>query len=169
MKLLRTLTLWHNLVPALPLMLLSACGGGSGDINSASAPPTSGVSVTSVVSSSFSPLSGTSGVRVTLQDGTSVFALGSEAQDTSRTIISAAPVPAGADISQMVGKTLLQFANLPSRNSLAVIRGAGEVVRVYECDAANRKCARLPSVTTLDSGEIAFPVMAGKFYAVQKR
>lgn len=169
MKSLRTLTAWHSLVPTLLLLLLSACGGGGGETAAGSAPPEPGVSVSTVVDPSSSPMSGTSGVRVSLQDGTSVFALGPEAQDTSRTTIAAAPVPAGADTSKMVGRTLLQFANLPSRNSMAVIRGAGEVVRVYECDAANRTCARLPSVTTLGGGDIAFPVLAGKFYAVQKR
>lgn len=169
MKIIRALTAWHSLLPTLLLLLLSACGGGGGDTGAGSAPPASGVLVPTVVTPSSSPMSGTSGVRVTLQDGTSVFALGSEAQDTSRITITAAPVPAGADTSQMVGRTLLQFANLPSRNSLAVFRGAGEVVRVYECDSANRKCARLPSVTTLNGGDIAFPVVAGKFYAVQKR
>ena len=169
MKSIRAVAVWHSVLPVPLLLLLSACGGGGSDTGASSAPPVSGVSVSTVVVAPSSPIPGTSGVRVSLQDGTSVFALGPVAQETSRTNITAAPVPVSADTSKIVGRTLLQFANLPSPNSIAVIRGAGEVVRVYECDAANRTCARLPSVSALAGGDIAFPVLAGKFYAVQKR
>lgn len=159
------------------LLLLSACGGGGGgDASNAPAtppaspaPPPPAMLAHAPVTAAASPLPGTTGVRVSLQDGTSVFALGPEDQDTARITVSAASLPAGADTAQMVGRTLLQFANLPEGKPVAVVRGVGEIQRVYECDAATRTCARLPSVMALSGGDIAFPVLAGKFYAVQKR
>lgn len=122
----------------------------------------------SFISGDNSPFSGTSGVLMTLSDSTSVYLLDTVTSNTSKLKIATSSDLPGADFSMLVGGTIFKFSGPLSDNTVAVLRTTEKVKRVHECSLDRKSCARVPTVTPLPGGEIAFPVSISFFYAIEK-
>lgn len=154
-------SLAHTALFAVCALFLASCGGDDTSTTVRTTP------VNTPVIAAESPIPNTTGVKMSLSDGTQVYLLSENinSDETKNMKIVSNPQKTGGDTSKLVGKTFLEFENLSGIHDKATIP-AKEPVRVHQCDIKTAECIVIGH-TSLGNGIISFDIKEGKFYAIK--
>ncbi|MES2984094.1 MAG: hypothetical protein V4735_02780 [Pseudomonadota bacterium] len=124
-------------------------------------------SVHVTVANNTSPISDTVGVKTTTADGTAIYILvPSIATKESAAMTIKAGSQAGVDVTQLIGKAVFEFANIPRGvSATVVVEATSKVKEVLECNAVQKKCLAYP-FERINPTQVSFAVKADRFYAL---
>lgn len=142
-------------VALLVIVLLSAgCGGSSSDSQDSGLPSVSG---------NESPVSNSSGIRLSLADGSNLYLLVEENQPSEHLDIQLFSVPE-ADMSQTLGETFYEFVSPNTGHAFGVLETDAAIVSVSACYLEEQRCRETP-MTTLTENSFSFDVRPNYKYA----